>query len=68
MKDLSAICVIPFYGKSDEWLTWSEKFLVKDIPYGFIDILLGRSIIPKTDEFLMFNTKNKKQVNNSRFE
>jgi len=27
MTDMSAIRVIPFYGKGDEWPTWSESFL-----------------------------------------
>jgi hypothetical protein len=31
-------------------LTWSEKLLAKAKLYGFKDILLGRSIIPNTNE------------------
>jgi hypothetical protein len=50
MTDLSAIHVIPFYRKSDEWPTWSEKFLSKAKHYDFKDILLEKSIIPMTDE------------------
>jgi hypothetical protein len=42
--------VIPFYGKSEEWLTWSKKFLAKARRYGFIDVLLGNVRILKTDE------------------
>jgi gag-polypeptide of LTR copia-type/Zinc knuckle len=50
MTDLSTICVIPFYGKSEEWPTWSEKFLAKSRRYGFKDVLLVKVKIPKTDE------------------
>ena len=56
MTDLSAIRVIPFYGKSDEWPTWSEKFLAKAKRYGFKDVLLGKVTIPKTDK--VFNLKS----------
>jgi hypothetical protein len=42
MTDLSIIRVIPFYGKNDEWPTWSEKFLAKARRYGFKDVLLGK--------------------------
>jgi gag-polypeptide of LTR copia-type len=50
MTDLSAIRVIPFYGKNDEWPTWSKKFLAKAKRYGFKKISLGKVIIPKSDE------------------
>jgi hypothetical protein len=50
MTDLSSIRVIPFYGKSVEWPTWSEKFLAKARCYGFKDVLLGKVRIPKSDE------------------
>ena len=56
MTDLSAIRVIPFYGKGDEWPTWSEKFLAKAKHYGFKDVLLGKVTIPKTDE--VFNVES----------
>jgi hypothetical protein len=36
--------------KRDEWPTWNEKFLAKAKRYGFKDVLLGRSIIPKNNE------------------
>jgi hypothetical protein len=49
MTDLSTIRVIPFYGKSEEWLTWSEKFLTKAGRYGFKDLFLGKVKVPKTD-------------------
>jgi hypothetical protein len=50
MTDISTICVIPFYGKSEEWPTWSEKFLAKSRHFGFKDVLLGKVKIPKKDE------------------
>jgi hypothetical protein len=50
VTDLSSIRVIPFYGNSEEWATWSEKFLTKARRYGFKDALLGMVRIPKTDE------------------
>jgi tellurite resistance-related uncharacterized protein len=50
MTDLSTIRVVPFYGKSEEWLTCSEKFLAKASRYSFKDVLLGKVKVPRTDE------------------
>jgi hypothetical protein len=50
MTDLSTIKVITFYGKSEEWHTWSEKFLAKARRYVFKDVLLGKVKVPRTDE------------------
>jgi hypothetical protein len=50
MTDLSTIRVIHFYGKSEEWPTWSERFLTKARRYGFKDIFLGKVKVPRTDE------------------
>jgi tellurite resistance-related uncharacterized protein len=50
MTDLSIIRAIPFYGKSEEWPIWSEKFLAKARHYGFKDVLLGKVKVPTTDE------------------
>jgi hypothetical protein len=61
MTDLSIIRVIPFNGKSDEWHTWSEKFLAKSKSYAFKDVLFGRSIIPKTDEGFDVESKEGKK-------
>jgi hypothetical protein len=49
MTDLGTIRVIPFYGKSEEWPTWSEKFLANARCYGFKDVLLGKIKVPRTD-------------------
>jgi hypothetical protein len=45
MTDFSTIRVIPFYGKSEEWPSWSETG-----PYGFKDVLLGKVKVPMTNE------------------
>jgi hypothetical protein len=50
MTDLSTIRVIPFYGESKEWTTWSKKFLAKTKRYGFKDVSLGKMKISKADE------------------
>jgi hypothetical protein len=50
MTDFSTIRVIPFYGKSEEWTTWSEKFLVKARRLCIKDVLLGKVKVPRTDE------------------
>jgi hypothetical protein len=50
MTDISTIRVILSYGKSEEWPTWSEKFLDKARRYGFKDVLLGKVKVPRTDE------------------
>jgi hypothetical protein len=45
MTYLSAIYVIHFYGKSDEWPFWSEKILAKAKRYGFKDVLLWKAMM-----------------------
>jgi hypothetical protein len=50
MTDLNTIWVIPFFGKVDEWPTWSEMFLAKSRRFGFIDLLLRKLSIPTVDE------------------
>jgi hypothetical protein len=63
MTDITTIRVIPVYGKSEEWLTWSEKFLAKSRRYGFKDVLLGKVKIPKTDEvYDMESEEGKKMI------
>ena len=62
MTDLSTIRVIPFYGKSEEWPTWSEKFLAKARRYGFKDVLLGKVRIPKTDEDYEMDSEEGKKL------
>jgi hypothetical protein len=49
LTDLSTIRVILFYGKSEEWPTWSERFLAKARRYGFKDVFLGKVKVPRTD-------------------
>jgi hypothetical protein len=50
MKDISAIRVLKFTGKKEEWLTWNEKSLAKARISGINNILLGKVTIPKTNE------------------
>jgi hypothetical protein len=50
MTDLSTVRVIPFYGKSEEWHTWSVKLLSKVRRYGFKDVFLEKVKVPRTNE------------------
>jgi hypothetical protein len=50
MSDNSAIRVLNFTGKKEEWSLWSEKFLAKARRSGIKDILLGKLTIPKTND------------------
>jgi hypothetical protein len=50
MTDMNAIIVIPFCGKVEEWLIWSERFLAKAKRCGFKDLLLQKLSIPKVYE------------------
>jgi hypothetical protein len=50
LTDLNTIRAIPFYGKVDEWLIWSERFLAKSRRSGFKDLMLGKLSIPTVDE------------------
>jgi gag-polypeptide of LTR copia-type len=63
MTDINTIRVIPFCGKVDEWLIWSEKFLAKARRSGFKDLLLGKLSIPKANEvFDVMSDKEKKMM------
>jgi hypothetical protein len=55
MNDLSATHVIPFYEKSNEWQTWSEKVTAKAKRFGFKGIFLEYQSFPKSIRFLMLN-------------
>ena len=50
MRDISAIRVLNFIGKKEEWSKWSEKFLAKTRRSGIKDVLLGKVTIPKNNE------------------
>ena len=52
MSNLSAIRVLNFSGRKEEWPTWSEKFLAKAKRSGIKDVLLGKLEIPKTSDEL----------------
>jgi hypothetical protein len=62
MTDLSIIKVIPFNGKSEEWPTWSEKFLAKARRYGFKDLFLGKVKVPRTDEDYDVESEEEKKL------
>jgi hypothetical protein len=62
MTDLSTIIVIPFYGKSEEWPTWSEKVLAKARRYGFIYVLLGKVKVPRTYEDYDMKSEEGKKI------
>ena len=63
MTDISAIRVLNFSGKKDDWASWSEKFLAKAKRSGIKDVLLGRVQIPKTLDFVDEKTEEgKKQL------
>jgi hypothetical protein len=50
MTILRTVRLIPFYGKSKEWPTSSEKSLAKARRYAFKDVLLGKDKVIRTDE------------------
>jgi thermostable 8-oxoguanine DNA glycosylase len=52
MSDLSAIRVLNFSGRKEEWPIWSEKFLAKAKCSRIKDVLLGKLQISKTTEEL----------------
>jgi tellurite resistance-related uncharacterized protein len=62
MTDLSTIRDIPFFGKSEEWPTWSENFLAKARRYGFKDLLLGKVKVPRTDEEYDMESEEEKNL------
>jgi hypothetical protein len=46
MTDFSAIWVLNFSGRKEEWPSWSEKFLAKAKRSGIKDVLVGKVEIP----------------------
>jgi hypothetical protein len=46
MTDFSAIQVLNFSGKKEEWPSWNEQFLAKAKLFGIKDLLLGKVEIP----------------------
>jgi hypothetical protein len=47
MTDFSAIRVLNFSGRKEEWPSWNKKFLAKAKRSGIKDVLLGKVEIPK---------------------
>jgi hypothetical protein len=62
MSAISAIRVLNYTGKKEEWLTWSEKFLAKARRSGIKDMLLGKLTIPKTNEDISKKTDERKKM------
>jgi hypothetical protein len=60
MSNFSLIRDIPFSGKKDEWLIWSEKFLDQAKRSGLKDALLAKVNIPKSGEEINENTEEGK--------
>jgi hypothetical protein len=61
ISDLIVIRVFSDYGKSNEWLTCSEKFLAKAKRYGLKDICWGDKLFPRLVIFLMFIWKKERR-------
>jgi hypothetical protein len=59
---LRTIRIIPFYGKSEEWPTWSERFLAKARRYGFKDVLSGKVKVPRNDEDYYMESDEEKKL------
>jgi hypothetical protein len=63
MSDLSAIRVLSFSGRKDEWPIWSKKFLANSKRSGVNDdVLLGKVLIPKSSEVFDENTDEGKRI------
>jgi hypothetical protein len=61
MSESSTICVLNFSGKKEDWPTWNEKFLVKANQSGLKGALLGKVLIPKTQDPVDKRTKERKE-------
>jgi hypothetical protein len=48
MTDFSAIWVLDFSGRKEEWPSWNEKFLAKAKRSGIKDVMLGKAEIPSS--------------------
>jgi hypothetical protein len=62
MSDLSAIRVLHFLGRKEEWPIWREKFLAKAKRSGIKDVLLGKLQIPKTSEELEEKSEERRRM------
>jgi hypothetical protein len=62
MTDFSAIWVLNFSGRKEEWPSWSEKFLAKAKRSGIKDVLLGKVEIPTSLDVIDEKTEEGKRL------
>ena len=62
MSDQSAIRVLIFSGIKEDWSIWSERFLAKAKRHGYKDVLLGKEVIPKSNEVIDKKTDEGKEM------
>ena len=62
MTDFSAIRVLNFSGRKEEWPSWSENFLAKAKRSGTKDVLLGKVQIPSSFEVIDEKTEEGKKL------
>jgi hypothetical protein len=61
MTDFSAIRVLNFSGRKEEWPSWSEKLLAKAKRSGIKDVLLGKVEIPTSLDVIDEKTEEGKK-------
>jgi hypothetical protein len=62
MTDFSAIWVLNFSGRKEDWPSWSEKFLAKAKSSGINDVLLERVDIPSSLDVIDAKTEEGKKL------
>jgi gag-polypeptide of LTR copia-type len=62
MTDFSAIRVLNFSGRKEEWPSWNEKFLAKAKRSGIKDVLLGKVEIPSSLDVIDEKTEEGKKL------
>ena len=62
MTDFSAIRVLNFSGRKEEWPSWNEKFLAKAKRSGIKDVLLGKVEIPSSLDIIDEKTEEGKKL------
>jgi hypothetical protein len=62
MTDFSAIRVLNFSGRKEEWPSWNEKFLAKAKRSGIKDVLLGKVEIPTSLDVIDEKTEEGKKL------
>jgi hypothetical protein len=62
MTDFSAIRVLNFSGRKEEWPSWNEKFLAKAKRSGIKDLLLGKVEIPTSLDVIDEKTEEGKKL------